>query len=537
MAQAGTLSSRRTLALPATWPAWALGAGALLLIAAFDLGPPLAFNDDWGMAWSVRHLNLLHPHVYPGDSALALPQIIWGWLFSLGGGDQRLLRLSELVFVGMTMYAGHRLARLLGAAPAESVLAALAPLALPVFTADATTFMTDVPYVGLLMLSALGAARWLHDGDRRGLGLCGLFAVLATLQRQIGVLIPLALTLTLLLERRRPEGREWTWLALLWAGCLAAVVLPAVTGLAPPTQSNRLVAALTPRPGVIVGALNHLPAMLGLGLLIFLPGLLATARGRLLRPATLLLATLLLAVVFAAPQPNPSVFPGNVFTAASLNWTILPGDKPPVFPGPLYLALELAALFTTMVLLVRTPLRGWLRPRSGPAGFLALLAATQLLPLVLLSYVAFDRYYLPVIAPLVPLAAWSVSGAPRAARSYALGLGIVVLGLALYAAGEQDYQAWQVARDQAARLAYETYSPYDVRAGYEAQAVYGEVPYYDRTGRPLSALAQPGAHDFSIDGPEHPLAELEFAPPDDPRPGFGYWSLAPGKIVIQPLQP
>ena len=55
-----------------TRTAWILGSIALLLVVAFDLGPPLAFNDDWGMAWDVRHFNPLHISMYPSDSALAL---------------------------------------------------------------------------------------------------------------------------------------------------------------------------------------------------------------------------------------------------------------------------------------------------------------------------------------------------------------------------------------------------------------------------------------------------------------------------------
>ncbi len=48
-----------------TRAAWVIGGVALLLVVAFDLGPPLAFNDDWGFAWDVRHFNPLHIHMYP----------------------------------------------------------------------------------------------------------------------------------------------------------------------------------------------------------------------------------------------------------------------------------------------------------------------------------------------------------------------------------------------------------------------------------------------------------------------------------------
>ncbi|TMF79296.1 MAG: hypothetical protein E6I15_02135, partial [Chloroflexi bacterium] len=159
-----------------TRTAWILGSIALLLVVAFDLGPPLAFNDDWGMAWDVRHFNPLHISMYPSDSALALVQVVFAWLVTLGHGDQRLLRLSEVAFILLAMYSGHRLARHLGADPTWSAIAAIAPLAFPVFTADATTFMTDVPYVGLLSAAVLGGVRW-REG-RRWIALCVGFATL-----------------------------------------------------------------------------------------------------------------------------------------------------------------------------------------------------------------------------------------------------------------------------------------------------------------------------------------------------------------------
>ena len=90
-----------------------------------------------------------------------------------------------------------------------------------------------------------------------------------------------------------------------------------------------------------------------------------------------------------------------------------------------------------------------------------------------------------------------------------------------------------MARDQAAKLAYQQASPYEVNAGYEANAVYGEVAWYDRTGQVLGGLAVPGARDFSGEGPEHPKLVLEFAGPEDRRAGYAWSSLAPGKIIVQ----
>ena len=58
----------------------ALAIVALVGIVYFDLGPPLAFNDDYIYSWSARHLAT--GQLYPRQTALALPQLVIGWLIS-----------------------------------------------------------------------------------------------------------------------------------------------------------------------------------------------------------------------------------------------------------------------------------------------------------------------------------------------------------------------------------------------------------------------------------------------------------------------
>ena len=108
-----------------------------------------------------------------------------------------------------------------------------------------------------------------------------------------------------------------------------------------------------------------------------------------------------------------------------------------------------------------------------------------------------------------------------AARAWATAA--IAGGLLLYVVGEQDYLAWQAARDRAALLAYQTTPPDQVQAGFEANAVYVELPRYERTGH---------ADLFAILGPTNPKITLLFASASDPRPGVSYWSLAPGRIVL-----
>ena len=518
-------------------PRWALpslllvGLAGVLLVIFFDLGPPLAFNDDWGFAWNVRH----YPREYPGVSALALVHVSFAWLVTLGGhADQRLLRLTEVPFVLLAMIAGAATARRLGATRPWALVAALAPLASPLFTADATSFMSDVPYTALLMGAAWGGVAWLGAGSRAGMAACLAFTLLAALQRQVGLAIPAAVTVALLLARPR---RRSDWLAAggLWLLAALAAIGPVAIHLAPPTQANRLGAILSVSPALPLAAVAYLPGMVGLGLLPLMVGLWTAPAGGSRHRGPLLFGYLLVqGLLFGLSGFD--IFPGNVFTPRSFNWTFLSGVKPQVFPTWAFLVLEAGAVATVAGLIWRHRL--WQPARGRPeAWLLVLLAASQFLPTLLLAYLTFDRYYLPVVAPLVPLAAAAAARTARPALALGGALAGIVFGLAFYVVGEQDYQAWQVARDQAARLAYQQASPLVVNAGYEANAAYGEVPYYDRTGHQLGGLAKPGARDFSQDGPRDPVLVVIFAGRDDPRPGAGYDSLAPARVVVATPSP
>jgi hypothetical protein len=205
-----------------------------------------------------------------------------------------------------------------------------------------------------------------------------------------------------------------------------------------------------------------------------------------------------------------------------------------VYPPVLIVGIELIAIATAGALLIwRWPdLR---KALHTPAGVLLCLAAAQFLPILLVDYVVYDRYYLPVAAPLLPVAAVFATRSTFSPFASLTAVTLGLLGLVMFAVGEQDLQAMLVARDTVARQAYSQASPLDVQAGYEANAVYGEVPYYDRTGIVLSSLAKAGpSNDFSTKGPEHPVLEVQFACSSDPRPGVSYRSVASARLILVP---
>ena len=216
------------------------------------------------------------------------------------------------------------------------------------------------------------------------------------------------------------------------------------------------------------------------------------------------------------------IFTGNVLSPLGFT-AILSGAKPPIFPGPVFKALEVAAVTTFVLLFILR--RRWWNPRAlGPeAMLLVLIAASQILPLVVVPWFVYDRYYLALIAPLVPVIAAVAARARHQDVAKTWAAAAIASGLMLYVIGEQDYLAWQAARDRAALLAYAAAPRDQVQAGFEANGVYVALPSYDRSGH---------ADLFATLGPVYPQITLLFASASDPRPGVSYSSLAPGRIVL-----
>lgn len=519
---------------------WLIGSVAVAAVIWFDLRVDLPANDDWLYAWSVGQLAAGHGlRIMPEQSALALVQVVWAALVTAGHAALPFMRLSLLPFVLLASVSNVRLARQLGADHFWALLAGVTLLGAPIYLSLASSFMTEAIYLGLLLAAAAFGARWIKDG--RGVVTCSTFAALAALQRQSGIGIAAALTAGLFVTRRRRSiaRREWVGLAGLWAVDLLALVFPSLVGVQ--TGAHRFVALFHPNSLGLVRAVSFFPPLLGLIVAPFLLALVFRIRtpssGRRrwgLLPAVLAeLGLLNVAVGWLQTLrvlPGSLANAGNYFSATDLGPLTLAGTKVPIYPIAAFLGVETIAVATFVAIL----LAGWhdWTPARVDAQrcFLIALAATQLLPMLQGDF--FDRYFLPVIAPLIPLVAALASGTTRPGLAKAWAAALLGVGIGLYVVGEQDYQAWQVARDSAAQLAYRQASIDEVDAGYEANARYWEVPLYERTGKPVGPMPSDVYGEPSLTGPPGARLRLEFAGPDDPRPGVAYQSLAPGRVVI-----
>jgi hypothetical protein len=506
-----------------------VAAVAVLLVVYFDLQSNFPYVDEYARRWSLEHFVDGHGLVSLGfstdipESVLALPAALLHW-------EPRFWRLAGIPFVVVSGVFSFVIAQRLGASRFWSAMSAALVIAGPVSLFLATGMMTETGYIGLLMAALWASICWVTDGKR--IGWVVVLLVLCTLQREQGVTIAPLVTLGLLLNgRSRPLRRvDVLGLALLWVAAL--LTYEALVRFQGAGIGQVYVRSGTAANHVrdVIFAVTAVPILAGFFLLPFLVALLGgrerRARDSRWEGAIEMVAVVvaLIGIVWAALAARFQFykwFVGDIWTPLGLGPISVGGVKPVVLPFWLFLSVALLSLLTTAVLLIvrRT---SWRPSNLGLGGGLLVIAALLQFAVIPLHGDVFDRYYVLVFAPLIPLLAVLATraGAGTAAKAWALGA--LTAGVLFFAVGEQDYQAWQTALDKTANLAYASYAVDDVNAGWEEYSVHVHLPAVDdRTGLLPTQIR------------EHPSAVLEFASTNDRRLGFTYNSIAPGKVVIK----
>jgi Dolichyl-phosphate-mannose-protein mannosyltransferase len=167
----------------------------LWLLIVFLVNPigDFPLNDDWAYAKTVQ--SLLRGNVQLTDWAPAsqVAQIAWGALFCLPFGFSfTALRLSTLVLGWFGVLMTFAIAREMGAGRTVALLAALVILGNPDYLNSSFTFMTDVPFYAFCAPAIFFFIRALRKAENPNALLGTLFATIATLTRQFGVVLPLA---------------------------------------------------------------------------------------------------------------------------------------------------------------------------------------------------------------------------------------------------------------------------------------------------------------------------------------------------------
>jgi hypothetical protein len=436
----------------------ALGAGFLALAWAIRPLGEFPLNDDYAYAWSVRQLlSGAGFRISEVASPSSLIHVLWGALFARAAGpSDQVLRLSGAIMGCLAVLAFFfLLRRALGLDARKSLLGAALLLVNPIFLAMCFSFHTDTTFLAL-MLAACGfyLAALSKPGRREELWGGALFAQLAVLTRQFGVLTALGAGAALLRRRR--------WLEALVAFVPPALALAAFEfwfrrqggNWAAETQ-NILLAARLARPLTVLdeGLLRAAGIFCTLGLFLS-PLALGFAERKLLRlPARreiLPLGAAAALSAYAVLRWGALPYLENTLSRRGLGVVSLwaPEAKAAGFLGsvPFWIFLTVVG-FASAFILLRVCLET--SDDDGARKNLSWIFIPQAIPLLLMP-VAYDRYLLPLLpgaAAYCLLAARARKLRPRAAAAGALALAL------FSAAGLRDYFAWHRAASELAQRA------------------------------------------------------------------------------------
>lgn len=417
------------LNLHAPWRGQLPDLGLVVLMSAVPLVAlrPLQnapFIDDWTYAWSVEHL-LRTGELKSLDWAVSqnVAQVFWGALFCAPFGFSfTALRLSTWVASLCGLLGLYTLLRELGASRADTLVGVALVAFYPVYFILSFSFMTDVPFVAMMIWFFAALVRALKRHSSRALAAAVLFASLAVAIRPVGVFLSGVLLLAPwpASARRSPSLRR---LAVAAAPVVVLVLLmlarPALT-----TYRADLTWILGSWPWRMVTmkfGLADLPAWLAMNLTLVIGtlggalaplalGSLSRENARIAIPGGLLAAAVLSSELLFRKGVGAPLDPEFTWSLRELGAT--EALVPPLTTAPVRsLGWAVAAMFVATLSLALTLaplLRG--RPRGG-ASSLAW-AALGYFVLSTVLWLFYDRYVLPLVV-IVAALRLATTGIPR----------------------------------------------------------------------------------------------------------------------------
>lgn len=187
---------RTAMDLISIFVVWALAVAIANPIGEFPL------NDDWSYSLTAKGLaegKGYHPTEWTEMNLFT--HALWGALFCLPAGFSfTALRISTLAMSLMGALAMYGLIRQLPKPRHLALICALVLAFNPIYFALSHTFMADVPFTTWAIFSAWFFVRHLQKDLKSDLLIATAFALVATLARQIGLFLPAAFGLTLLIK-------------------------------------------------------------------------------------------------------------------------------------------------------------------------------------------------------------------------------------------------------------------------------------------------------------------------------------------------
>jgi 4-amino-4-deoxy-L-arabinose transferase-like glycosyltransferase len=460
-------------------------------------------NDDWCYGLSVKWLVEEGRLAFTEQIVALFTQVLWGSLFTLVGGFSfTVLRFSTIVLAAVGLTATYLTGREVGLSRATAISFAGLFAINPVFINLANTFMTDVPFLSLIMLSTLLLLRGLKSGRDASLWAGWVAVLAASLIRQLGVALPIGLVVAALMK----DGVNKRTVTRFVVPAMLVVFIVVVAYPRIMTAVGALPSNYHESTGSVqevFGHLTHLklgalrPVLRGVGCglmnlgLWMLPLLVLTqaswigaTSGPGRQAATFCLCGAAV-VVTACLWSFGVLMPlgGNILMDFGLGPPTLGGQRSHA-PRWFWAVVTFASAYgaASLVLAVgQVARRAVAAARSGQArssfwlaAFLLLSAAICYGPFCFIYRAWFDRYLLPVMAMLAILLMAEPLGVVRLPGSF-LGLGamvsaiLAVLYLSFAVAATHDYLAWNQERWAAAAslMATSTATPNDIQGGYE----------------------------------------------------------------------
>ncbi len=455
--------------------------GLTFLLAVFVVDPSGEFplNDDWSFAHTARILFDRHDWRPLGWAGMTLiSQSSLGALTcSLSSCSFEHLRTATLI-VGFALLLGSfALFRTVGGSMLGSVLSSVVTVFNPVMYGLLYTFMTDIAFEAMLLVSFYLCVLSLKSRDYRAILLAGLAIAWATLCRQLGVSVAIAFLLVYPLA----SGEAWPR-RLVKASTpffISAVTLVVFerwmreTGRLPAlydTKVQDLLAALeAPVAALAKAVLNLILAALYFGFLccpVLLVDSHIAGRDGIRRvlsrpPGRVALYVTLAALVFMVKHQAMMPLLGNVLDKRGIgpftlrDTYILQSDSVPELPALYWTTITLLGLVGAWALVYRvTTIGGAFRPRHGaepaPGNLVGSFALVTVL-IYLLPVLPGDMYdrYLGAVVPLVCVVILASQparqrGVPTLGTGLACGTaGFLVLSSVL---ATHDYLSWNRAR-------------------------------------------------------------------------------------------
>jgi hypothetical protein len=467
---------------------------SFVFIVVLVLTNPLGnfpLNDDWSYGQTVQ--NLVSTHQYRLTNWTSMPlltQVLWGALFSLPAG----FSFTALRFSTLFLSLAALMLLLMLVRPRDNPLfpGLLAPLLLlfnPVYLNLSHTFMTDVPFIALTTGSLLSLVRGSERRNKILLGLGVFLAVMATLLRQTGILIPVAFGIGYLSHGRfsmRKALLPLVFFLLTVVSFVAYTRWLSATGRLPTgyyAQTRQMLAMIESGLPTLArqAAGSLLITFTYLGLFTLPIGLLFMDLNRKRRLVILLAGS---AALLTVAQLLHVGFAGNILSDRGVGpFTLAHSDAFSPFTGSRTSTAALGLLALVGGALLLEILARVLRSVRSTYVTTVCLSLAGLYFISLLLVQQFDRYmlvYLPLLA--IP-AVVELRRTPPSRSAVAAALSVLLLYGAFSVSAVHDYIAWNRTRWQAIRYLTKdlAVSAERLDGGFEFNGLYTYSEDYIRT--------------------------------------------------------